>query len=56
MSETTCVTTLREELKKRGIWHKHHVEVHGDQYYQLGETQQYSPNFEGRGFSKEGQL
>lgn len=32
---------LREELKKRGIWHKHHQYEDGDQYYQLGEEPLY---------------
>lgn len=32
---------LREELKKRGIWRKHHKYVDGDQYYQLGELPGY---------------
>lgn len=32
---------LREELKKRGIWRKHHKYVDGDQYYQLGEIPGY---------------
>lgn len=38
-------TELRQVLKERGIWHKHHMETKGDQYYQLGEVQQKSPNF-----------
>ena len=32
---------LREELKARGIWFKHHVLVPDDQYYQLGELPKY---------------
>lgn len=32
---------LREELKKRGIWRKHHKYEGGDQYYQLGEEPPY---------------
>ena len=28
---------VREELKERGIWHRHHQYEKGDQYYQLGE-------------------
>lgn len=36
---------IREKLRKYGIWHKHHMKRHDDQYYQLGEIQQYSPNF-----------
>ena len=32
---------LRKELKKRGIWRKHHKSVKGDQYYQLGEKPLY---------------
>lgn len=32
---------LREELKKRGIWYKHHQYEDGDQYYQLGEEPLY---------------
>ena len=33
--------TLREELKERGLWRKHHKYERGDQYYQLGETPAY---------------
>lgn len=36
---------IRKELTKRGMWHKHHVNSANDQYYQLGETQDSSPNF-----------
>lgn len=36
---------IRKRLGKYGIWHKHHIKHHGDQYYQLGEVQKYSPNF-----------
>ena len=32
---------LRVELKKRGIWRKHHKFHKNDQYYQLGETPLY---------------
>lgn len=32
---------LRKELKKRGIWRKHHKYQENDQYYQLGETPAY---------------
>jgi len=32
---------LRKELLDRGIWRKHHKEVRGDQYYQLGELPKY---------------
>ena len=32
---------LREELKDRGLWFKHHVLVPDDQYYQLGELPKY---------------
>lgn len=32
---------VREELKKRGIWRKHHKNAPGDQYYQLGELPLY---------------
>ncbi len=32
---------LRHELKKRGIWRKHHDEEDDDQYYQLGEIPPY---------------
>lgn len=32
---------LRKELKKRGIWRKHHKYFDGDQYYQLGEMPGY---------------
>lgn len=36
---------LREELLRRNMWHKHHIEQEKDQYYQLGDIQKYSPNF-----------
>ena len=36
---------IRKELGKYGIWHKHHMKNHDDQYYQIGEIQGYSPNF-----------
>lgn len=36
---------IREKLRQYGIWHKHHMKHHDDQYYQFGETQKYSPNF-----------
>jgi len=42
---TTKGKLIRKELSKRGIWHKHHVKEKGDQYYQLGEVQKYSPSF-----------
>lgn len=32
---------LRKELKKRGIWRKHHKYQDGNQYYQFGETPGY---------------
>lgn len=32
---------LRKVLKSRKIWRKHHKEVKGDQYYQLGEIPAY---------------
>lgn len=32
---------IREELKKRGLWRKHHKCEKGDQYYQLGEKPKY---------------
>lgn len=32
---------LKLELKNRGIWRKHHKNIKGDQYYQLGEQPQY---------------
>lgn len=32
---------LRDELKARGIWRKHHKDCKNDQYYQLGETPGY---------------
>lgn len=32
---------LRHELKKRGIWRKHHKYTRHDQYYQLGEIPPY---------------
>lgn len=31
---------IRKELKNYDIWRKHHLNTKGDQYYQLGETQQ----------------
>ena len=36
---------IREKLKEKGMWHKHHVRIKGDQYYQIGEIQKHSPNF-----------
>lgn len=43
---TTCLVrpvshekAIAPELERRGMWHKHHREKKGDQYYQLGETQ-----------------
>lgn len=36
---------IREKLRKYGIWHKHHMQQHNDQYYQFGEAQKNSPNF-----------
>lgn len=32
---------IREELKKRAIWRKHHLYEKDDQYYQLGEAPKY---------------
>ncbi len=32
---------VREELKERGIWYRHHQYEKGDQYYQLGEDPGY---------------
>ena len=32
---------LREELRERGLWRKHHLYERGDQYYQLGEVPAY---------------
>ncbi len=32
---------VREELKERGIWYRHHQYEKGDQYYQLGEEPGY---------------
>lgn len=32
---------IREELRKRDLWHKHHHLNKGDQYYQLGEEPRY---------------
>lgn len=32
---------VREELKRRSIWRKHHQNDKGDQYYQLGEIPKY---------------
>ncbi len=32
---------IRTELLERGIWRKHHKDVKGDQYYQLGELPKY---------------
>ena len=36
---------IREKLWECGMWHKHHVIISGDQYYQIGEAQTHSPNF-----------
>lgn len=36
---------IREKLQEYGMWHKHHVNIKGDQYYQIGEAQTHSPNF-----------
>lgn len=43
---TTCLVRpvaheghIVPELERRELWHKHHKEQKGDQYYQLGETQ-----------------
>lgn len=32
---------IREKLLERGVWRKHHKDVKGDQYYQLGEKPNY---------------
>lgn len=32
---------IREKLLERDLWRKHHKEVKGDQYYQLGELPKY---------------
>lgn len=32
---------IKEELKSRGMWRKHHKYEKGDQYYQLGEEPEY---------------
>lgn len=32
---------IREELKQRNLWYKHHQQTKGDQYYQLGEKPKY---------------
>lgn len=36
---------IREKLKEKGMWHKHHARIKEDQYYQIGEIQKHSPNF-----------
>lgn len=36
---------IREKLKEKGMWHKHHARIKEDQYYQIGEVQKHSPNF-----------
>ncbi len=38
---TSETHALREVLKERGIWGKHHVSRHHDQYYQLGQKPPY---------------
>lgn len=43
--QKTAGHIIREKLKEYGMWHKHHVNREGDQYYQIGEVQTYSPNF-----------
>ena len=43
---------VREELKKRGPWRKHHKYVSGDQYYQLGETAEYIQTMQGNAYAK----
>ncbi len=32
---------IRQKLLERGLWRKHHKDVKGDQYYQLGELPRY---------------
>lgn len=32
---------IAPELEKNTLWHKHHIEQKGDQYYQLGEPQKW---------------
>lgn len=34
-----------KKLVEKGMWHKHHVKIKGDQYYQIDEVQKYSPKF-----------
>ena len=43
---------LRKELKKRGIWRKHHKYYDGDQYYQLGETPGYITSEQGEAYAE----
>jgi len=38
---TSEAHALRSVLKERGIWRKHHLYSHHDQYYQLGENPPY---------------
>lgn len=40
---------LRRELKRRGIWRKHHKFHKNDQYYQLGEVPMYKSGKKGGG-------
>lgn len=49
---TTRGKLIREKLAQKGIWHKHHIKEKGDQYYQLGEVQQYSPDFSVKNVSR----
>lgn len=37
---------LKIELRKRGMWQKHHIEQKEDQYYQLGEIQKKAPKMQ----------
>lgn len=34
-----------KKLEEKGMWHKHHARIKGDQYYQIDEVQRYSPKF-----------
>lgn len=43
--QKTAGHIIREKLLEYGMWHKHHINIKGDQYYQMGEVQTHSPNF-----------
>lgn len=38
---------IRSEMKRRGLWYKHHVNEKGDQYYQLDEKPGYLKTAQG---------